>query len=130
MSKQQHHQSPGWKTSEMPGINPLPHIISPINVPNKCMVNPYSQGDEYNNNPYETFAPVSNLLPIQNPYLPNGTLINNTKYTPKEDGASSNLKQSPTPLSDEEEQARMMQAGMTKSGLAMNPNINKNTKNK
>eukprot|EP00957_Ditylum_brightwellii_P160851 12247320-Ditylum_brightwellii.AAC.1 len=128
MLKQQHHQAPDWKTSEMPDVNSLPNIISPINVPNKHMVSPYSQGDPYNKNPHETFVPVSNLLPIQNPYLPNGMHINNTKCTPKEDGENSNIKQPPTPLSDEEEKARMRLAGMIKSGLATNPKINEKCK--
>eukprot|EP00957_Ditylum_brightwellii_P000493 38052-Ditylum_brightwellii.AAC.1 len=61
MSKQLHVQSPGQKTSETTDVNPPPNIISPINVPNKRMMNPYSHGNKYNNNPSETFVPVSNL---------------------------------------------------------------------
>eukprot|EP00957_Ditylum_brightwellii_P072043 5475864-Ditylum_brightwellii.AAC.1 len=125
MSKQLHVQSPDRKTSEITDVNPPPNIISPINVSNKCMVNPYSHGNKYNNNPFETFVPISNLLTIRNPYLPNGTHINNSKHMLKEDGASSNVKQPPTPFYDEEEQARMRLPGMIKSGLATNPIINK-----
>jgi hypothetical protein len=109
-------------------FNPLPNVISPINVPNKRMVNPHSQGNKYNNNHFETFVPVSNLLTIWNPYLPNGMHINNSKRMLKEDSASSNVKQPPTPFSDKEEQARMRLAGMIKSGVATNPMINKKHK--
>ena len=77
---------------------------------------------------FEIFVPVSNLLTIQNPYLPNGAHINNSKRMLKENGASSNIKQPLTPFSDKEEQARMRLAGMIKSGLATNPMINKKCK--
>eukprot|EP00957_Ditylum_brightwellii_P085275 6485815-Ditylum_brightwellii.AAC.1 len=90
MAKQLHRQTPGRKMSETTDVNPPPNIISPINVRNMCMVNPYSHGNKYNNNPFEIFVPVSNLLTIWNPYLPNGTHINNSKRMLKEDGASLN----------------------------------------
>eukprot|EP00957_Ditylum_brightwellii_P203789 15336223-Ditylum_brightwellii.AAC.1 len=114
--------------SEMTDVNPPPNIISLINVPDKCMVNPYSHGNKYNNNAFEIFVPVSNLLTIQNPYLPNGAHINDSKRMLKENGASSNIKQPPTPFSDKEEQRRMRLAGKIKSGLATNPMINKKCK--
>eukprot|EP00957_Ditylum_brightwellii_P145255 11063291-Ditylum_brightwellii.AAC.1 len=55
-------------------VNP-PDIITP-----RHMVNPCSQGDPNNNNLFETFVPVSSIFPIQNPYLPNGTLIEFTTH--------------------------------------------------
>eukprot|EP00957_Ditylum_brightwellii_P099943 7616181-Ditylum_brightwellii.AAC.1 len=112
MAKQLHVRSPGQKTSETTDSNPLPNIISPINVPNRHMVNPYSQGNKHNNNPFETFVPASNLPNICNPYLPNGTRINTSKRKLKDDRGRSNLKQPPTLFINKEEQARIRLAGM------------------
>ena len=124
MAKQLHVRSPGRKTSETTDGNPPPNIISPINVLNRHMVNPYSQGNKYNNNPFETFVPASNLPIIRNPYLPNVTRINIQKRKLNDDGGRLNLKQPPTPFIDKEEQARIRLAGMIKSGVAKNPMIN------
>eukprot|EP00957_Ditylum_brightwellii_P152123 11582584-Ditylum_brightwellii.AAC.1 len=125
MAKQLHVQSPGRKMSEMTDGNPPPNIIRPINVPNRHMVNPYSQGNKYNNNPFETCVPASDLPIICNPYLPNGTHINTSKRKLKDDKGRSNVKQPPTPFIDKEEQARTRLAGMIESGVATNPMINK-----